>query len=286
MHPSILHIQEPISLSKFIYFPTGILGQYVKLIWTSQGIPDFQYERIIPDGCNTLLFNLSDDPIFSISENTRKAHRDIAAIGVMTRFAKILYEKPAQEHQQLGVIFQTGAAGLLFNPFIGDLKSTALNNDEIQIPHFNEWYEKLRELKQPQQRIVFMANQFLQVIQQKSSSATGAYFLDYLKKNIHLSVKDLATKSGYTEQHLNRMVKKHAGVNVKSLQKVLRINRAMNQLTRSQGPLRLSDLAYDLQYFDQAHFIHDLKSITGMTPGQIHHALQVGPLQTERVLYH
>ena len=80
---------------------------------------------------------------------------------------------------------------------------------------------------------------------------------------------------------LERMYNKYVGIPATTFGKLNRFHNSMNQLL-SNDFTKLSDLAFDNDYFDQMHFIHDFKRFTGDTPKnfirQNNAILQVGKL--------
>lgn len=255
------------------------------MIWVSEGIQLHQSERIVPDGSNTLIFNLSSQKITSISNNVTVFHANVVAIGVLCKHAKVFYENHHQEHKQVGIIFQPGGASHFFKTFIGDLKDIAINNNDLQNNLFDEWYDQLLHLPTPAQKLQFLTRKLSEVLMKEKDNTSGIYLVDFIKHHSHLNVKDMALKSGYTEQHLNRLIKQHTGINIKSLQKAFRINHAMKRLNQDFLDIKLTELAYELDYFDQAHFIHDIKSSLGLSPSEVMASIHANPYQNERVLY-
>jgi AraC-like DNA-binding protein len=79
-------------------------------------------------------------------------------------------------------------------------------------------------------------------------------------------VADLATAFDLTERSLQRLVEDRLGLTPKWLIQRRRLHDAVVRL--KAGVTSLSDLAADLGYADQAHFTHDFKLITAMTPGE------------------
>lgn len=67
-------------------------------------------------------------------------------------------------------------------------------------------------------------------------------------------------------RHLTRLFRERCGLSPKRLQRIVRINTAAMLMQRSAG-LSLTRLAQELDYFDQAHFIHDFRAVCGVTPG-------------------
>lgn len=80
------------------------------------------------------------------------------------------------------------------------------------------------------------------------------------------SPESLAGETGYSSRHLTRLFRERCGLSPKGLQRILRVNTAA-RLMRKPGEVSLTHLAQELGYFDQAHFIHDFRSVCGVTPG-------------------
>lgn len=76
----------------------------------------------------------------------------------------------------------------------------------------------------------------------------------------------LVGETGYSARHLGRLFRERCGLSPKGLQRILRVNAAA-RLIRGPGELSLTRLAQELGYFDQAHFIHEFRSVCGVTPG-------------------
>ncbi len=80
------------------------------------------------------------------------------------------------------------------------------------------------------------------------------------------TVGDLSSVTAYSPRHLNRLLSPVLGMNVKGYLRLLRINRLLQSV--NSGQTDFTKLALDMGYFDQAHFIHDFKSVVDVTPTQ------------------
>lgn len=74
-------------------------------------------------------------------------------------------------------------------------------------------------------------------------------------------MKDDLSKRRQLERHF----KKQIGISPKQLSKVVRLQATLQTLLQ-QKPVRLTDIAYENEYFDQNHFIKDFKEFVGITP--------------------
>lgn len=64
---------------------------------------------------------------------------------------------------------------------------------------------------------------------------------------------------GYSRRHLQRMALQQVGCNMKTIQKIQRINKAIALL--KQTKYVLTEIAQVCAYYDQAHFIHEFRSV-------------------------
>lgn len=79
-------------------------------------------------------------------------------------------------------------------------------------------------------------------------------------------VDELAAHVGLSERSLQRLVEQRVGLSPKWLIQRRRLHDAV--LALKAGESSLADMAADLGYADQAHFTHDFRTVTGMTPGE------------------
>ena len=79
------------------------------------------------------------------------------------------------------------------------------------------------------------------------------------------TVEALAQHSGMNKRALQRLFQHHVGVGPKWVIKRYRMHEAVAQL--QSGRLQLAQLALELGYFDQAHFIRDFAALVGKPPG-------------------
>lgn len=79
-------------------------------------------------------------------------------------------------------------------------------------------------------------------------------------------VDELAAHVGLSERSLQRLVEQRVGMSPKWLIQRRRLHDAVEAL--KAGESSLADMAARLGYADQAHFTHDFRTVTGMTPGE------------------
>ena len=79
-----------------------------------------------------------------------------------------------------------------------------------------------------------------------------------------IRVDDLAGEFGYGRKRLDRMFQKEIGWSPKKICRIIRFQHALRILPQVNS---LAEAAYELGYFDQAHFIREFRELSGRTPG-------------------
>lgn len=79
-----------------------------------------------------------------------------------------------------------------------------------------------------------------------------------------IRVEDLADAFGFGRRRLDRMFTSEIGYSPKKIARLIRFQRALKVLPRVAT---LTEAAYELGYYDQAHFIREFRELSGRTPG-------------------
>jgi AraC-like DNA-binding protein len=83
-----------------------------------------------------------------------------------------------------------------------------------------------------------------------------------------ISVKQLRQTLHFSERQFERRFQQTVGISAQSYIRVKRFNEAVRLLKRGQQT-KLTDIAHALHFYDQAHFIREVKAFANMTPKQL-----------------
>lgn len=83
-----------------------------------------------------------------------------------------------------------------------------------------------------------------------------------------MRIEALAADAGWSRRHFDRRFLATYGIVPKHFARIVRLQHVARRLALRPAN-RLLDLALDAGYFDQAHFNHDLRALTGKTPSQL-----------------
>ncbi len=81
-----------------------------------------------------------------------------------------------------------------------------------------------------------------------------------------VSITELAADIGWSRKHLAIQFREHVGLAPKAVARLMRLGAAIRALDAGGPAPELAGLALDCGYYDQAHFTHDFRRLTGVTP--------------------
>lgn len=203
--------------------------------------------NILPDACIDLVIDFANNSIFfaGFSKETK----------AFELYKKIDY---------MGVRLKPSVFYLLFNIEANKVMDKEILFDEIekesnldQILHFENTKERIDCLKR--------------YLLQKTAFKREKPFLDFVeelyKSPKDQSVRDLSRKFGYQERHLYRLFKTNYGVAPKVLLNILRLHLCLTLM--QEKSMDLIDIANLCGFYDQSHFIKEIKKYTKISPLKI-----------------
>jgi len=129
--------------------------------------------------------------------------------------------------------------------------------------------EQLYEAKSDLHRVSLLNSFFKQLL---APSHLQASYIDYTLQQLRSSngncrLTELEYKLGITGRQLERVFKSKVGLRPKDIGRFIRVNAALTALSRPDTSI--SRLAYQLGYFDPAHFSRDFRQLTGLSPSSL-----------------
>ena len=128
----------------------------------------------------------------------------------------------------------------------------------------NKLYENLSQCKNDE-ALIDIIEAFLKaniLTDELDKRVSVAHYL-ISNENVY-KVEDISSMLNVTPTTLRNLFNEHVGISPKDLIKIHRIKQALDlQITCEES---LTQIAYHLKYFDQAHFSNDFKAATGISP--------------------
>lgn len=225
----------------------------------------FYQFRTVDDTTNNTIIELPDgciNIIFQLSENSTSA--DIR--GVYDR-ASLINLKPNTEY--FGVKFYStfGMKGWkispseLYNSKV-ELKAAIINCDIVDNLHYNMKFNEKINLFLGHYNQYWLNQMYTPSIQEYCS-----LLLCITKGDVPIKQLEIAT--GYSDRYCRKAFKSLYNCTQKNYSKIIRFQTSLNKLLcSSNNNTNIRDIACDLGYSDEAHFINDFKYFSNLTPNQ------------------
>ncbi|WP_103072339.1 helix-turn-helix transcriptional regulator [Aquimarina sediminis] len=246
--------------------PHPDLSAIVKFYWTLEVPfdPSNQKQKIIPDGCIEMTFNLEDKIKRYISENDFVIHPNSMVMGQRT---KSYYIEPIGNVKSFAICFYPFGFANFINTPLEQLVDTETPIENLfgEIPA-KELEQKITQATSTQKRIEIIETFLLNKLNQSTTieNLVKTTVDALLATNGSTSINQILKDNLSQRRQLERNFRKQIGISPKQLGKVLRLQSALKMLL--SGDKNLTNIAYESEYFDQAHFIKDFKEFIGTTP--------------------
>lgn len=242
------------------HFPTDKLKDYVKYYVVSENNVENEY-KVFPSSGLVIGFQYKGQ--LSLVKDQTFSKLTSAGITGITDSYKI-FKNSAEIGTILVYLTETGFTHFASHP-ANELFNLSISLDDIFAKNsVTEVKEKLAMAATDKQRIriveLFLLSQLKYV--QKDKLIVEAVKLIYQSKGT-IRVKELNEKLFISQSPFEKRFRKVVGTTPKKFTSIVRFNAVLNNLNEAKS---LSEICYENNFFDQAHFIKDFKHFTGQTP--------------------
>ncbi|SEM58027.1 transcriptional regulator, AraC family [Chitinophaga rupis] len=251
-----------------VFYPSAILSRYVKYYWTCIHDSD-TLELMYPSGCLEFCIDISNcDTI---------RHRGNQSIIVPRLEVLGHWNIPTKASIQKGNIclitrFYPYAGALFFPNQVSDFTNKSIDLHDILNKESREFYQRLMEQPSLEQKVKVLEAFLIDKLLSSRKNQEKIMLVEALCNSIcqngeSFDIERLAAESGFSERYIQKLFLNYVGISPKSFFSVQRFNKSL-RLVRSAN-MSLTNIAYECGYYDQAHFIREFRSYTGITPSQL-----------------
>jgi len=250
------------------YSPDPTLAPFIKCFWTLDAAAESEPEkqRIVPDGCMEMIFHYGDYYQQYLENGEAIIQPKSFIFGQLSRPLTIA---------------PTGKTGIFAIRFLPDgflpfalLPLSTFENravplcdlfasDGIKLEH------AIVNASGTEERIeiatAFLSNRLINPIAIDLIIKSSLDLMSRAKGS--LMVSDLSTQLSINRRSLERRFSSVIGMSPKQLARIIRLQRVLKSMV-NEDFASLTTLAYQGDYYDQAHFIKDFKDFTGVSPGK------------------
>ncbi|MCG6141115.1 MULTISPECIES: helix-turn-helix domain-containing protein [Leptospira] len=247
--------------------PSPELSSLVKCFWTLivEDSSHYSKQRIVPDGCMELAFNFGD-PIQRFTNDKDFVIQPWACL--IGQITEPFFIKPTGSVNTFSVRFYPyGIANFFENPLDHYANRETPLDQLFGFDTAKELENQIRKACDTMARIQVIEDFFSKKL--KEQITTDRILKITIDTILHSKGNDtigsILSDENVSRRQLERKFKKQIGLSPKKLERIIRMQAALKMMIHRQSE-KLTDIAYEANYFDQAHFIKDFKEFTGLRP--------------------
>lgn len=236
--------------------PHPVLTDYIDAYWTVTGEEkELKTEKILPDGCVDIIFNLGADCKTGNSSFVMQNEKAYL-VGTMTSFKETIMNPG------------TNLVGIRFKPaaFSAFYKFDSLHHVKDQTIEFEKTLSP--DIQKTIQYSTAYLNHFFLNKLSKPKHLLLPVVADIQNQKGRLTLQTLAQRHFTTIRQLERNFKQYIGISPKEFINLVRFQFTLPLLKNTCGR-SLSDIAFDCGYYDHSHLTNEIKHYTGVTPSQL-----------------
>jgi AraC-like DNA-binding protein len=250
--------------------PAAPLSAFVSCIWYSEGFEgSHQRERLLPNGESGIVFDLRERPVRIFdTDHTARFETFSPAIFCGARIDCFVIETSQQE-RVIGIQFRPGGAF----PFLGmpasEVASATYSLDDIWPGQAALIHDALMNAGGVEAMFSILERALLSRLRHSAPLHPAIAFAvsRLARPGASVRVRDVADCAGLSSRHFMELFREQTGLTPKSFQRVRRFQQVLRTLRADSGE-NWAGVAYRCGYYDQAHFNHDFRLFSGLTPGE------------------
>ena len=220
--------------------------------------------RIYTYGCVVLVFHYDQPSLFQERNKSAYIEPRTVICGPQTNYYDLAL---SGKTGMIFVIFQPYGAGMFFQMPINEIVNQNIAFELLIKKDAWEIEDKILHAQSVQERIKLIDDFLLERLIQnnRKSDQIAAAFATLHHCQGRVTVKQLAASSCLSIKQFERKFPTFVGLSPKQYLRIVRFQKVI-QLRNNDHFSNYTSLAYDCDYYDQSHFIHDFKSITDLSP--------------------
>jgi AraC-like DNA-binding protein len=261
------------------FAPSAALADFVSCIGvcTERFAPgQVVEERVVPDGAVHLVFNLADAP----RDAAGGGGLPVEAVGASCAAARL---RMSGTLDGVSIGLRPGAVGALLGIPAAEIAGRTVSLDDAWGGLGAETLERLAAARGAPARVAVLEDALRRRLARAGiGTHRGAVHAMRLIAGSggRMRVRDLAAAVGVGERRLEQVFHTHVGLSPKAACRLARFRASVRLLT-DRPDVSWSYVAHACGFYDQAHLIHEYRSVAGLTPTEFRARLTSDSSKTE-----
>jgi len=248
--------------------PSVELAPYIRMYWTMESSlkkGEKYVQRIVPSGFCEITFYQDDVPECSVKEGYSKSQSQIS--GQKNSYFDLIL---SGNTKLISILFEPYGISQFFNLPISELLNQTIPLRFLLGIQLNELEDKVFEAKTIKDKIGLIEVFLKQLLIRKKSYQLPRILNSIQEINSNTQnnyILKLASNACLSRKQYERSFTDLVGISPKQFMRVVRFQRALF-IKQNNSNKKLTELAYNVGYYDQSHMISEFKQLSGYTPKQ------------------
>jgi AraC-like DNA-binding protein len=250
-----------------VHVPKGVLAKYIDNIVFFEGYTaQHKADKLLPDGGIYMIINMLEKPEKLYKDEHLKKFEEFTGCFISGQHKNFIFIE-AEHSSNMAIKFKLGGAAPFFNFPISHLNNKVQQLEPILGKEIENVRKEIINEKDISKKFELIENYFLKTIRKEyEKNLAFMEVLEFLATSPHLAnISQLSDKMNVSQKHLITLFNKQVGLTPKALARIFRFQKVILQLEEKEKTDWLQ-IAIDCGYYDQAHFVKDFYSFSGIRP--------------------
>ena len=248
------------------FHPPSNLGGLVRQSFLAQGRITYRTDKILPNGLISLLFTLGN-PHRVGKDASEDRNREFGHSWLSGLQTTPLYHTPVDGTHVLGVLFEPPGFNELFDVDMVDLQDKTVDSRDVLPENFIRFVSSLYERADD-----FTAHEALfEWLAAQERRGTAQWVFDFhgevAARRGNVILDHWYEASGHSSRHAINLFRRATGVTPKVLCRIHRLLALLEAIEPAED-VQWTALAHEYGFFDQSHFNHEFRKLSGLHPGE------------------
>lgn len=250
------------------YIPSAPLSAFVNCLWYLDQEPQTHAkERLLPNGESSIILDLLDGPIriYNAQDVSRySTYRSAIFSGARSNCFAI---DSCERERVIGVQFRPGGAFPFFRPPASETENATVDLEDLWPRCAREIRERLLLAPSIDAMLHELERCLIEQLTRPIELHPAVqYALDRFAHSKHVCrVGSVIDEIGMSSRRFIKLFHQQVGLAPKVFCRVRRFQHVI-EAVHCKEDVDWADIALECGYYDQAHFIHDFESFSGLTP--------------------
>ena len=245
--------------------PIKILSKYIKnyfIVDIDNPVDFLPNDRVYPSGYATMVFHYGSPSRFQKKNSSKYIEPNLIICGPQTNYYDLSL---AGKTGMILIVFRPHGVKSFFNFPITELLNENISLQDLISNEATELEDKLFNSPNNKQRIANLENFLVGRLIYNSEFERVEHAIKIIENSKgQMKAQHIAHEVCLGIKQFERTFSKYVGITPKKFTSIVRFQNVIQ--TNSKDKRSLSQIALENGYYDQSHFNHDFKSLTGLTP--------------------